>query len=98
MAGDRGTRAGDDNPKIPGSSRKNGSSRRGTRVGDDQPSNFGWGSPRWREDAEPRQGAVEKERRDHDSAEPKNDPHGAIKRGVPGSDRPKRGGPKRRSR
>jgi hypothetical protein len=71
------TRVGDDNPRWgPGSDAPDSEP---TRVGDDNP-NFDWGSPRWREDDEPEQGDVEKDRRDHDDSAPSKDAEGAINR------------------
>jgi hypothetical protein len=49
-------------------------------VGDTNPSTFGWTSPRWREQGEPDQGDVEKDRRDHDDMAPSKDAEGAINR------------------
>jgi hypothetical protein len=71
------TRAGDDNPKWgPGSDVPDSEP---TRVGDTNPS-FDWASPRWREDKEPEQGDVERDRRDHDETAPSKDAEGAINR------------------
>jgi hypothetical protein len=86
----KGTRAGDDNPRridrTPPSR-----TPRGTRWGDDNPGRFDWSSPRWREDEQSSQGAIEKDRREHDTSAPAGDADGAINRK---GNRDKRGGNK----
>jgi hypothetical protein len=92
VSGKKPTRVGDDNPRwgpkpdVPESEP--------TRVGDNHPSRFEWTSPRWREDPEPEQGDVEKDRRDHDDSAPSKDAEGAINRK---GNRDRRGGSRKRS-
>ena len=90
MPKNAGRRFGDENPRF-GPAPKPDAAPEGTRSGDDNVGSFEWSSPRWREETESSQGAIEKDRREHDSAAPSGDAHGAINRK---GNRDKRGGNK----